>query len=305
MIGGKPYQFYVSEGYGYGKGWLKYSNGKRAYCEGNGKLKVGYTKIDGKYYYFDQDGYMQVGHQMIGGKPYQFYVNEGYGYGKGWINYNNGKKAYCFGNGKLAVGTLILNYLDNTKYEFDDNGFLINQNAELYKISGKTSFTADELVKYFERSGKDFPGYYEKKAGVSLKEFCQMYVEEAEAENIKVEVAFCQAMKETGWLQFGGDVKISQFNFAGLGATGGGASGATFKDVRTGIRAHIQHLKAYANDEPLNNKLVDPRFGYVDRGCAPYVEWLGQKENPEGKGWATAKGYGQSIVSMIENLLAI
>ena len=100
-----------------------------------------------------------------------------------------------------------------------------------------------------------------------------------------------------------GDVKASQCNFAGLGATGGGATGATFKDVRTGIRAHVQHLKAYANDEPLNNKLVDPRFGYVDRGCAPYVEWLGQKENPDGKGWATAKGYGQSIVSMMRQLL--
>ena len=305
MIGGKPYQFYTKEGYGYGKGWINYSTGERAYCEGNGKLKTGYVKVDGKYYYFDEDGYMQVGHQMIAGRPYQFYVKEGYGYGKGWINYSTGEKAYCFGDGRLAIGTLVLNYLDNIKYTFDDNGFLINQTADLYKISGETSLTADELVEYFERSGKDFPEYYEKKAGVSLKEFCQIYIEEAKAEDIKVEVAFCQAMKETGWLQFGGDVTINQFNFAGLGATGGGASGVTFKDVRTGIRAHIQHLKAYANDEPLNNKLVDPRFGYVERGCASYVEWLGQKENPEGKGWATAKGYGQSIVSMIEKLLAI
>ena len=305
MIGGKPYQFYTKEGYGYGKGWINYSTGERAYCEGNGKLKTGYVKVDGKYYYFDEDGCMQVGHQMIAGRPYQFYVKEGYGYGKGWINYSTGEKAYCFGDGRLAIGTLVLNYLDNIKYTFDDNGFLINQTADLYKISGETSLTADELVEYFERSGKDFPEYYEKKAGVSLKEFCQIYIEEAKAEDIKVEVAFCQAMKETGWLQFGGDVTINQFNFAGLGATGGGASGVTFKDVRTGIRAHIQHLKAYANDEPLNNKLVDPRFGYVERGCAPYVEWLGQKENPEGKGWATAKGYGQSIVSMIEKLLAI
>lgn len=295
----------IAKYFGLSKGKWETTAGGKKYKYANGKYAIGYVNIGGKYYYFDKNGYMQVGHQMIAGRPYQFYVKEGYGYGKGWINYSTGEKAYCFGDGRLAIGTLVLNYLDNIKYTFDDNGFLINQTADLYKISGETSLTADELVEYFERSGKDFPEYYEKKAGVSLKEFCQIYIEEAKAEDIKVEVAFCQAMKETGWLQFGGDVTINQFNFAGLGATGGGASGVTFKDVRTGIRAHIQHLKAYANDEPLNNKLVDPRFGYVERGCASYVEWLGQKENPEGKGWATAKGYGQSIVSMIEKLLAI
>ena len=31
---------------------------------------------------------------------------------------------------------------------------------------------------------------------------------------------------------------------------------------------------------------VDPRFKYVARGSAPYVEWLGILENPQGKGWA-------------------
>ena len=70
MIAGRPYQFYVKEGYGYGKGWINYSTGERAYCEGNGKLKTGYTKIDGKYYYFDKDGYMQ------GGTAYQWHFGD-------------------------------------------------------------------------------------------------------------------------------------------------------------------------------------------------------------------------------------
>ena len=46
-----------------------------------------------------------------------------------------------------------------------------------------------------------------KKGGATLEEFCQIYYEEAEKEGIKAEVAFAQAMKETGWLQFKGDVK--------------------------------------------------------------------------------------------------
>lgn len=36
-----------------------------------------------------------------------------------------------------------------------------------------------------------------------------------------------------------------------------------------GLRVQVQHLKAYASTEPLNNPCVDPRFRYVFRGCAP------------------------------------
>lgn len=114
--------------------------------------------------------------------------------------------------------------------------------------------------------------------------------------------AFRQAMKETGYLRYGGNVKIEQFNFAGIGSTGAGVSGTSYPDVRTGIRAQIQHLKAYASTESLKNACVDDRFSYVTRGSAPYVEWLGQKENPYGKGWATATNYGYDIVNMMNVL---
>ena len=111
-----------------------------------------------------------------------------------------------------------------------------------------------------------------------------------------------QTMKETGWLQYGGDASIEQFNFAGLGTTGGGVAGNSYPDVRTGIRAQIQHLKAYATADALAQECVDERYEYVTKGSAPYVEWLGQQENPEGYGWATADNYGYSIVDMISKL---
>ena len=111
-------------------------------------------------------------------------------------------------------------------------------------------------------------------------------------------------MKETGWLQYGGIVDIKQFNFAGIGALDGNSSGkcASFHDVREGVRAQIQHLKAYGCDQALNNAQVDPRFHLVTRGSAPYVEWLGINENPKHVGWATTPGYGSSIVGMIKTL---
>ena len=33
-----------------------------------------------------------------------------------------------------------------------------------------------------------------------------------------------------------------------IGTTGGGVAGVSYPDVRTGIRAQVQHLKAYACD---------------------------------------------------------
>ena len=169
-----------------------------------------------------------------------------------------------------------------------------------YPIMGTSPVTAEQLVSYFKSAGVSYPSEELGEGGAdSIETFATMYCEEAAAEGVRPEVAFVQTMKETGWLQFGGDVSVEQFNFAGLGTTGGGVPGNSYPDVRTGIRAQIQHLKAYASTEPLNQACVDERYEYVLKGCAPYVEWLGQKENPAGTGWATAEKYGDSIVSMI------
>lgn len=105
-------------------------------------------------------------------------------------------------------------------------------------------------------------------------------------------------MNETNWLRFGGYVKAEQCNFAGLGATGNGLSGNTFPDVRTGVRAQVQHLKAYASTEPLKNKCVDTRFGYVSRDSAPTVLKLSGT-------WAASKPYGQDLLKLIDELQSI
>ncbi len=181
-------------------------------------------------------------------------------------------------------------------------------------IAGACRTSVSEMVKYFNANGgtydkfskygTQYDGVLAKGGASTIEEFCQIFYEEAKAEGIRPEVAFCQSMKETGFLKFGGQVKPDQYNYAGIGATDDGASGATFTNVRMGVRAQIQHLKAYANKEALNNECVDPRFEKVTRGSAQYVEWLGQKENPNGLGWATAQNYGYQIVSMINNLLS-
>lgn len=218
--------------------------------------------------------------------------------------------------GKIQNGSNIQLYTSNNsaaqKWVFE----YISKDVQvsLTKIMGTSQTNVAQMVRYYKAnaSGYDtfrakYEGKYDgslAKGGAStIERFAQIFYEEANAEGVKAEVAFTQCMKETGFLKYGGDVLPNQYNFAGIGATGA-VHGAKFKDVRTGIRAQIQHLKAYASTSPLNNACVDPRFNLVTRNSAPYVEWLGIKENPNGYGWATAKNYGYDIVGMVKVLLS-
>ena len=169
--------------------------------------------------------------------------------------------------------------------------------AKLVALFKKNNANYDKFEKY----GTKYDGSLAKGGASTIEEFCQIFYEEATVEGVRVEVAFAQCMLETGYLKYGGDVKPDQYNFAGLGATGG-VNGNGFANVRIGIRAQIQHLKAYASLDNLVNSCVDPRFNFVKRGCAQYVEWLGQKENPNGYGWATSARYGYKIKDIMDLL---
>ncbi|MDD3404420.1 MAG: glucosaminidase domain-containing protein [Hespellia sp.] len=172
-----------------------------------------------------------------------------------------------------------------------------------YTIMGENGVNLQQMVAFFQASGHTYPSEPLGVGGAAtIEDYCQMFLEEAAAEGVRAEIPYVQSMKETGWLQFEGVCEVSQYNFAGLGATGGDVAGESYPDVRTGIRAQIQHLKAYATADPLQGSCVDTRYELVRKASAPYVQWLGQQENPEGCGWATDSGYGISIAEMIQNL---
>jgi len=186
-------------------------------------------------------------------------------------------------------------------------GFYIQ--AVLYDIdfTSEREDTAyrEQLEQLAKEHGAEYPSASLKDGGAAtIDDFCTIILEEANAEGVRGEVVFEQAMLETGWLQYGGDSGISQYNFAGIGTTGGGVAGVSYPDVRTGIRAQVQHLKAYACEDALNQDLMDTRFDMVTRGSAPYVEWLGQQENPNGGGWAAGSNYGEKLRKLLSNLKA-
>lgn len=238
----------------------------------------------------------------------------------GWLGWaKNGESAGTAGYSYRLEGIQIVlvpkggNAPGSTSKHYYNKGYAPDDENIYLPIMGSTQTSVDQMVRYYNAnaSGYDtFKSKYEGKYDGSLakggastiNQFAQIVYEEAIAEGVKPEIVFTQCMKETAFLKYGGEVNPNQYNFAGIGATGS-VHGASFENVRMGIRAQVQHLKAYGSLDKLINQCVDPRFNLVSRGCAKYVEWLGKKENPTGAGWATSKNYGHDIVNMINVLL--
>lgn len=238
----------------------------------------------------------------------------------GWLGWaKNGESAGTAGYSYRLEGIQIVlvpkggNAPGSTSKHYYNKGYAPDDENVYLPIMGSTQTSVDQMVRYYNAntSGYDtfkskYDGKYDgclAKGGAStINQFAQIVYEEAIAEGVKPEVVFTQCMKETAFLKYGGEVNPNQYNFAGIGATGS-VHGATFENVRMGIRAQVQHLKAYGSLDKLINQCVDPRFNLVSRGSAKYVEWLGKKENPTGSGWATSKNYGHDIVNMINVLL--
>ncbi len=82
------------------------------------------------------------------------------------------------------------------------------------------------------------------------------YMRLGEELGIRWDVAFFQMILETGALSYTGDVRASQNNFAGLGASGGGRHGERFADIQSGVKAHLQHLLMYAG-EHIDNPVAE------------------------------------------------
>ena len=264
-------------------GW-RLDGGEWFYLNADGSLHTGWLYAGGAWYYLASNGVMETGWLEIGADEY-----------------------YLSASGAMATGWVVV---DGVPCYFDASGrFVSNAPGSLEPVMGAPSASkaalVDAMMTAYGRAGATYPAADLARGGAAtLRDFCSILYDRAISEGVRPEVLFCQVMKETGWLRFGGDVKIDQFNFGGLGATGGGVQGERFSNVAQGLLAQTQHLKAYGSSAPLTQPCVDGRFSYVKRNIAPYVEWLGIPDNPYGGGWAAAKGYGYDLAAMIDDCFA-
>ena len=128
-----------------------------------------------------------------------------------------------------------------------------------------------------------------------IEVFAQYYIEEAAAEGINSDVAFAQMCLETGYLRFGGLVQPEFHNYCGLGAMDKDNPGCQFETMQMGVRAHIQHLQAYATtaDVELKQELVDPRYSWVHK--TKYIQTIFELTGT----WAMDPEYGNKIDSIL------
>jgi hypothetical protein len=172
------------------------------------------------------------------------------------------------------------------------------------QIIGTARLGPDQIVAWFNSRQPRPSGTYG--ATVSVNAMAELFVSEGAAEGVAGDIAFMQSVVETGWFRFNGTIPASFNNFAGIGATDSNPAPAVFPDARTGVRAQIQHLRAYADPAaltctvpPLSNPCVDPRFHLVQpKGRAPTWNQMGNGN------WATASTYANSILSLYDEAKA-
>jgi len=157
-------------------------------------------------------------------------------------------------------------------------------------IAGEATATEEQMLAYLLRRNP------KPKLTGTPEELVHTYYEEAEHEGVRPDLALAQAFKETGFFAYGGDVDWRQNNFCGLGATGNGAKGLSFPDIRTGARAHIQHLLAYSRKERPTKPIVDPRYDLIRTNRPDIYGRLTHWTDLNGVWAVPGKNYGQEII---------
>lgn len=131
-----------------------------------------------------------------------------------------------------------------------------------------------------------------------IQSLARTYRIEADFEGINSDLAFVQMCLETGFLRFGNLVKAEWHNYCGLGAIDKDNPGERFATEELGVRAHIQHLQAYATTEDIKLKgdLVDPRYGWVHKAKLAHTVF------DLANSWATDPEYGNKLDALLARL---
>ena len=183
-----------------------------------------------------------------------------------------------------------INNLQKEKRDAKAVKIMLPGRNNLFSIMGTGKAQVSDLAGFLKKNN---PGLSMKQA----RKIARLYIKEAEDEGVNYEVAFSQMCLETGFLKYGGDVQPGQNNLCGLGVTGNGKKGLSFPSLEMGVRAHIQHLKAYASNKKLHHKTVDARFKYVKRGSVRDIRQLTGK-------WARDPKYGRKLENLLKRLIA-
>lgn len=154
-------------------------------------------------------------------------------------------------------------------------------------ILGPSTLTVADVRAWWSNTGRGQP----TRLRIAIDDLIALYISEGNAEGVRGDMAFAQAVLETGYFT-NRDTSIN--NYAGIAHYDSAPSGSAFRDPIIGVRAQIQLLKKFAlgNQGPLANPDVGVRAG------ASATTWGGLAGT-----WATATNYWTSLSAIYETML--
>lgn len=175
-------------------------------------------------------------------------------------------------------------------------------------LMGPTSLSAAQMAAWWRTQG--YPGY---SVAIPIQALAQLYVDEGNAEGVRGDLAFAQAVVETGGFRYTNPGN----NFAGMGWCDSCTSGRRFPSPVDGVRAQVQHLRNYGDPvsraaglahpasvhwyapASLSQAVADENFDrFFAKGWA--LTW-----NQMGNGnWATDPGYSQKVLRVYAGMVA-
>jgi peptidoglycan hydrolase CwlO-like protein len=164
-------------------------------------------------------------------------------------------------------------------------------------VMGAAQLTADDVSGWFAARGVR----YRLAGNTTMKDLVEMYFEEGAAEHIRPELAFAQAVLETG--SFG---HALDNNYSGIGACDSCSDEIAFPTPRDGVRGQMQLLRNFADPTSRAAGLANPPspqiFGrdptaaaasfdtYVAKGRIPTWNLMGNGN------WATDPNYASKVL---------
>lgn len=147
------------------------------------------------------------------------------------------------------------------------------QKDSIYKTSimGNSLSTDEEMEEFVHQRNPNAP-YLAK-----------LYLHIGKEEGVRGDLAFSQALIDTNYFN-DANYHADSYNYISIRTHQSDGKPVVFQNPSEGIRAHIQHLKAYGSTQGLNTPLVDPIFHLVPRGSVLYWEdidkdWFLPQEN--------------------------
>jgi flagellum-specific peptidoglycan hydrolase FlgJ len=168
-----------------------------------------------------------------------------------------------------------------------------NTPRHLYLLD-QPKISEKQIITFFTKNNPNLDRNY-------IERIAKLYCMESKQESVNTAVTVAQMALETGFLQFNGSAKKSQNNFAGMGCVCENHQGNSFATIEEGVRAHIQHFKAYASPAPLHTSCVDSRYKFVQKSkffgkLKTVYDFVGV--------WAMDEDYGKKLAKLTQDLLS-